>query len=87
MPAPVPDYTAELDGRIGGLRLGVPDEYFTEGIDPEIERVVRQAIDVFRGLGATTDAGVPAHHRAMRWRRTIWSHPPRRRRTSPATTA
>ncbi len=54
VPAPVPDYTAELDGRIGGLRLGVPDEYFTEGIDPEIDRVVRQAIDVFRGLGATT---------------------------------
>ncbi len=54
VPAPVPDYTAELDDRIGGLRLGVPDEYFTEGIDPEIDRVVRQAIDVFRGLGATT---------------------------------
>jgi aspartyl-tRNA(Asn)/glutamyl-tRNA(Gln) amidotransferase subunit A len=54
VPAPVPDYTAELDGSIGGLRLGVPDEYFTEGMDPEVDRIVRQAIDAFRALGATT---------------------------------
>jgi len=54
VPAPVPDYAAELDGQIGGLRLGVPDEYFTEGMDPEVDRAVRQAIETLRALGATT---------------------------------
>jgi aspartyl-tRNA(Asn)/glutamyl-tRNA(Gln) amidotransferase subunit A len=51
---PVPDYAAGLDGQISGLRLGVPDEYFIEGMDPEVDRAVRQAIDALRALGATT---------------------------------
>jgi aspartyl-tRNA(Asn)/glutamyl-tRNA(Gln) amidotransferase subunit A len=53
--APVPDYVAALAGGVQGLRIGVPDEYFGAGLDPEIERVVRVAIDVLRELGATIE--------------------------------
>ena len=53
--APVPDYTAALPRGVTGLRIGVPDEYFGEGLDPEIERAVRAAIDVLRGLGAAVE--------------------------------
>ena len=49
---PVPEYAAGLGPDVRGLRLGVPDEYFIEGTDPEVERAVRQAIDVLRDLGA-----------------------------------
>jgi len=50
--APVPDYTAELPKGVAGLTLGLPDEYFIDGMDPDIERAVRQAIEVLKGLGA-----------------------------------
>ena len=50
--APVPDYAAELSKGVDGLTLGLPDEYFIDGIDPEVERAVRAAIDVLKGLGA-----------------------------------
>jgi aspartyl-tRNA(Asn)/glutamyl-tRNA(Gln) amidotransferase subunit A len=50
--APVPDYAAELSKGVDGLTLGLPDEYFIDGMDPEVERAVRAAIDVLKGLGA-----------------------------------
>jgi aspartyl-tRNA(Asn)/glutamyl-tRNA(Gln) amidotransferase subunit A len=53
--APVPDYLAALAGGVKGLRVGVPDEYFGAGLDAEIERAVRAAIDVLRDLGATIE--------------------------------
>ena len=49
LPNPVP--RIELDGTARGVRLGVPQEYFIEGMQPEVERGVRQAVEVFRGLG------------------------------------
>jgi aspartyl-tRNA(Asn)/glutamyl-tRNA(Gln) amidotransferase subunit A len=52
---PVADYAAALRQPIEGLTLGVPREYFAEGLDPEVERAVREAIDVLRGLGARTE--------------------------------
>jgi aspartyl-tRNA(Asn)/glutamyl-tRNA(Gln) amidotransferase subunit A len=55
LPAPVPDYAKGLDGEIRGLRLGVPDEYFQEGMDPGVERVIRQAISELRALGASVE--------------------------------
>ena len=51
--APVPDYTAALGEGVKGLTLGVPREYFAEGVDPEVERAVRGAIDVLTDRGAT----------------------------------
>jgi aspartyl-tRNA(Asn)/glutamyl-tRNA(Gln) amidotransferase subunit A len=55
VPRPVPDYRAALTGDINGLRLGVPAEYFAEGIAPEVAEAVRRAVDVLRDLGATVE--------------------------------
>ena len=49
---PVPDYTANLDAGVRGLRLGVPAEYFAEGLDPEVRRAVEAAIEQLRAAGA-----------------------------------
>jgi len=51
-PAPVPDYVAALDGRVAGLRVGVVENYFFQGIDAEMEAGVRRAADVIAQLGA-----------------------------------
>ncbi|HEU5194714.1 MAG TPA: Asp-tRNA(Asn)/Glu-tRNA(Gln) amidotransferase subunit GatA [Methylomirabilota bacterium] len=60
---PVPDYVAALSGQVAGLRIGVPDEYFGEGLDPEIDRAVRAAIETLRGLGATVEGvSLPTTH-------------------------
>lgn len=48
----VPDYTALLGRDIKGLRLGMPREYFIEGIDPQVDRAVRTAIRKLEELGA-----------------------------------
>ncbi|MDE1171823.1 MAG: Asp-tRNA(Asn)/Glu-tRNA(Gln) amidotransferase subunit GatA [Verrucomicrobium sp.] len=50
-PRPVPNYSAALTGDVKGLRLGVPKEYFIKGIDPEVEKAVRDAIAQFEKLG------------------------------------
>ena len=53
--APVPDYIAELPKGVAGLTLGLPDEYFIDGMDPDVERAVREAIEVLKGLGAQVE--------------------------------
>ncbi|HQO79075.1 MAG TPA: Asp-tRNA(Asn)/Glu-tRNA(Gln) amidotransferase subunit GatA, partial [Thermodesulfobacteriota bacterium] len=50
----VPDYTAFLKRDLTGITLGIPQEYFIEGIDPEVAAAVRTAIKVLEELGATT---------------------------------
>ena len=52
IPGPVPRYRDALSGDVRGLRLGVPDEYFIDGMDPEVEAAVRAAIDELRRAGA-----------------------------------
>ena len=47
------DYAAGLDGGVRGLRVGVPENYFFEKLDPEVERAVRGAAETLAGLGAT----------------------------------
>jgi aspartyl-tRNA(Asn)/glutamyl-tRNA(Gln) amidotransferase subunit A len=49
--AAIPDYRAELASRRGPWRLGIPKEYFGEGLDPEIGAAVEQAIAHYRTLG------------------------------------
>jgi len=64
--APVPDYMAELPQGVEGLTLGLPDEYFIDGMDPEIERAVREAIEVLRGLGARIErVSLPSTRHAL----------------------
>jgi len=41
--------------RFEGLRLGVPREYFVEGMDPEVEAAVREAIEVLKRLGGRAE--------------------------------
>jgi aspartyl-tRNA(Asn)/glutamyl-tRNA(Gln) amidotransferase subunit A len=52
VPEPVPDYTASLDQGVKGLRIGLPKEYFIEGMDREVEAAVRAAIKKLGELGA-----------------------------------
>jgi len=49
----VPDYFNDLKQDVSGLTIGVPEEYFTEGIQPEVEQAVRDAIEKFKAAGAT----------------------------------
>jgi aspartyl-tRNA(Asn)/glutamyl-tRNA(Gln) amidotransferase subunit A len=56
----VPDYVAALTGDVRGLRVGVPREYFVEGMQSEVEAAVRVAIDTLAGLGAeVVDVSLP----------------------------
>jgi aspartyl-tRNA(Asn)/glutamyl-tRNA(Gln) amidotransferase subunit A len=48
---PVPDYVAELDKPICGLKLGVAKEYFADGLDGEVRQAVESAIDKLKSLG------------------------------------
>ena len=66
----VPDYTKALTGDIRGLRVGIPAEYFGEGLEPEVRVAVESAIEVLKGLGASvapvslphTDYGLAAYY-------------------------
>jgi aspartyl-tRNA(Asn)/glutamyl-tRNA(Gln) amidotransferase subunit A len=59
-PQSVPDYAAALTGDIRGLRIGVPREYFIEGLDAGVEGPVRAAIDALRDAGAEViDVSLP----------------------------
>jgi len=58
--APVPEYERSLSGDVRGMRLGVPREYFGEGMEPGVEAAVREALEVLRQLGATIqDVSLP----------------------------
>ena len=48
---PVPDYLAELEKPVRGLRLGVPKEYFGEGLDDEVRKSVDEAIQKLAKFG------------------------------------
>lgn len=49
---PVPDYLASLTKDINGLRIGIPKEYFGEGLDSEIRNAIEKKTDVLRNNGA-----------------------------------
>ncbi len=53
--SPLPDYTQALTSDIRGLRIGVPKEYFVQGMEPGVEKAVREAIGGLEELGATVD--------------------------------
>ncbi|MFC1453497.1 Asp-tRNA(Asn)/Glu-tRNA(Gln) amidotransferase subunit GatA [Verrucomicrobiota bacterium] len=58
--APVPDYGAFFGDSLRGVRIGLPREYFTAGMDPEVEAVVRAAVERCTGLGAeATEVSLP----------------------------
>ncbi len=48
----VPDYLKEITSGVKGLRIGIPKEYFVDGLDPEIKRLTLDALDVLKSQGA-----------------------------------
>lgn len=58
--APVPDYTNALTKDVKGLKIGIPKEYFIQGLDIDIEKAVKDAIGVLKKLGAeVVDVSLP----------------------------
>ncbi len=50
--APVPNYAAESDQPVDGLRIGVPQEYFGEGLDAEVNAAIQRGIESLKQAGA-----------------------------------
>ena len=67
---PVPDYLAAIDEPVDGLTIGLVKEHYNEGLDPEVERAVRDAVGVYQSQGATvkevslptSDYGIAAYY-------------------------
>jgi aspartyl-tRNA(Asn)/glutamyl-tRNA(Gln) amidotransferase subunit A len=49
---PVPDYGATLAQGVKGLKIGLPKEYFIDGLDPDVQKAMAEAIETYRRLGA-----------------------------------
>ncbi len=68
--APVPDYTKALVPEIKGMKIGLPKEYFTEGMEPGVETAVKVAVKKLEEMGAEaeevslphTKYGVPVYY-------------------------
>ena len=59
----IPDYTAELNTPLDGLTIGVPTEYFSDGLNPHVEQAVRDALAEYEKLGASIkDISLPHSH-------------------------
>ena len=67
---PVPSYVNSLTGDVRGLRVGLPQEYFIDGMQPEVETAVRAAVTLLEDLGAqivpirlpNTDKALPVYY-------------------------
>ncbi|MCL5960041.1 MAG: Asp-tRNA(Asn)/Glu-tRNA(Gln) amidotransferase subunit GatA [Chloroflexi bacterium] len=59
---PVPDFTKALIPDLKGLRIGIPKEYFVEGMQPEVETIVKTAIGKLQELGAQVEWEVSLPH-------------------------
>jgi len=62
VPYPTPDYTQCLATELNGLRIGVPKEYFVEGIQTEVEIAIRAAVSKLEELGAKIEWEVSLPH-------------------------
>ena len=67
---PVPDYSTSLDKDVKGMTIGVPEEYFAEGLDPLIKETILEKVDVLQKAGAKiekinlpmTEYGIAAYY-------------------------
>ena len=60
---PVPDYCAVLNDSLEGLRIGLPKEFFGEGLDADISRLIDEAVAEYRKLGAVVkEVSLPNMH-------------------------
>jgi len=62
VPYPTPDYTQCLNTDLNGLRIGVPKEYFVEGMQTEVETAIQTAINKLEELGARVEWEVSLPH-------------------------
>ncbi|GMG86584.1 Asp-tRNA(Asn)/Glu-tRNA(Gln) amidotransferase subunit GatA [Biformimicrobium ophioploci] len=63
---PAEDFTRNLHESLRGLRIGIPKEYFSEGLDPQTEACVRAALAEYEKLGATlVEISLPHTHLAV----------------------
>ena len=63
---PVPDYSAGLEDDLSGLKIGLPKEYFGEGLDASVAKSVEEAIAEYRKLGAeVVEISLPNTHLAV----------------------
>ncbi|GAF87581.1 unnamed protein product, partial [marine sediment metagenome] len=62
VPYPTPDYTRCLSADLGGLHIGVPKEYFVEGMQAEVATAIRTAINKLEELGAGVEWEVSLPH-------------------------
>src|SRR3989304_4510375 len=58
---PVPDYSSALTGDIRGIRIGIPDEYFIEGRDPEVEAAIWTGMQNLARLGGKQEKASLPH--------------------------
>ena len=57
---PAPDFTRALNRDVKGMKIGMPKEYYIEGMDPEVEKAVKDSVKLFEGLGAkVVDVSLP----------------------------
>ena len=49
---PVPDYQEKLEAGVKGLKIGLPKEYFVDGLDADVRAAIDQAVETYRKLGA-----------------------------------
>ena len=62
----VSDYTQDLNNSLKGLKIGLPKEYFGEGLDPDVAIVVNQAIEQYKSMGAElVEISLPNTHLAV----------------------
>jgi aspartyl-tRNA(Asn)/glutamyl-tRNA(Gln) amidotransferase subunit A len=67
---PDEDFTRDLARPVAGLRIGVPKEFFAAGLQPDVERAVRGALETYRSMGATlvdislpnAELGIPVYY-------------------------
>jgi aspartyl-tRNA(Asn)/glutamyl-tRNA(Gln) amidotransferase subunit A len=63
---PVPDYGASLNNDISGLKIGLPQEYFGEGLDPAVATAIEEAVEQYKKLGAEVlEISLPNTHLAV----------------------
>jgi aspartyl-tRNA(Asn)/glutamyl-tRNA(Gln) amidotransferase subunit A len=66
LPKAVPNFAAALEAGVDGLRIGLPREYFGEGIDPGVRAALDETIEALRANGATiVDISLPHAHLAL----------------------
>ncbi len=60
---PVPNYSATLNDSLAGLRIGIPKEFFAEGLDADVAKVINDAVEQFKRLGAIVkEVSLPNSH-------------------------